>query len=466
MTRKMIGFITIMITVLVFAGATVQAETATTYNRVDEIMDWGAATTKLIVDLQADVPQGSVDNKSFSVSVVRKDSRLEEPLLEKGSLNVMKAYISDADGNSVETGHYVTLVMEVGPTVSLGSALNYGLDPVAGRKFNVWTQNSYTITQQKEIGDVASDLVAAEMDRYVRLMVDRFELSASSYQDEEYGQIDLTYAHYRPALDDKKHPLIIWLHGGGEGGTDATIPLSANKACAFASEQVQAYFGGAYVLVPQAPTKWMDARGEGTQSSGVKDNAISIYTRAVQDLVEHYVAEHPAIDPKRIYLGGCSNGGFLTVRLILDYPEYYAAAFPVCEALNGEYVSDEEVEGIVNMPIWFVTSATDTTVTPHIFALKLFNRLAKLGAPNIYISYLRRVVDESGQYETEAGTPYEYNGHWSWIYVYNNELSQVIDGTNTTGRLYGRSARQNNDVSQAVDAKVVSFMEWLAAQSK
>ena len=50
----------------------------------------------------------------------------------------------------------------------------------------------------------------------------------------------LGYALYEPEMDaDEKIPLIIWLHGGGEGGTDATIPLAANKSIAFASEEIQ-----------------------------------------------------------------------------------------------------------------------------------------------------------------------------------------------------------------------------------
>ncbi|MDS0526007.1 hypothetical protein NNC19_09980 [Clostridium sp. SHJSY1] len=37
--------------------------------------------------------------------------------------------------------------------------------------------------------------------------------------------------------------------------------------------------------------------------------------------------------------------------------------------------------------------------------------------------------------------PYEYNGHWSWIYVYNNECETIIDG------------------------EKIRIMEWMANQS-
>lgn len=452
----------VVIVALAFAALSVQAqeqegESTTTYNRIDEVMDWGAVTTKLIVDLQAEVPQGSVDPASFSVVVARSDARLEEPFLEEGERTVVDAYISDAEGNSVDTGSFATLVMEIGPEVTLGSALNYGMDPVANRNFNAWTQNDYVITQEKAIGDIDGGLVATEMDQYWRPLLDEFELASASYEDEEYGPIKLNYAHYTPAADDATHPLIVWLHGGGEGGTDATIPLAANKATAFASEEVQAYFDGAYVLVLQAPTRWMDTGLPTDRRMGVE----SIFTRAVQDLVENYVAEHPAIDTNRIYIGGLSNGGYLTIRLILDYPQYYAAAIAVAEPFVGDSASDAQLSKIVDLPLWFVTAATDQTVLGDQYPLNLYNRLMQLGASNTYMSFLPRVLDESGLYTDEDGAPYEYNGHWSWIYVYNNDLAQVMDGDTVAGQLFGQTVRQAPE-----GLNIVTILEWLAAQSK
>jgi predicted peptidase len=73
----------------------------------------------------------------------------------------------------------------------------------------------------------------------------------------------MSYAYFSPKEKQDKYPLIIWLHGGGEGGTDPTVPLLANRAANYASDEIQQYFGGAYVLVPQSPTRWMDS-GEGS----------------------------------------------------------------------------------------------------------------------------------------------------------------------------------------------------------
>lgn len=446
------------ISAVIFGPVTFAQDINTTYNRIDKVMDWGATTTHLIVDLGEDVRRGRVDEDTFDVHVRRSDSRLAEPFLEEGPRHVVDAYISDGNGNAVRTGRYATLVLEIGPSISLGNALNYGRDPELGRNINAWSQNEYTITQQEPIRGVDGTLVATEMDQYTQSGIDQFEFGSSSYDDEDYGLIEMQYAHFTPEEDRGQNPLIIWLHGGGEGGTDPTIPLAGNRADAFASEETQAYFNGAYVLVPQSPTRWMHGP-TGQQGSGVKEDALSIYTRAVQDLVETFVAGQPDIDTDRIYVSGASNGGWLTVRLVLDYPDYYAAALPVAEPLNLDYVSEEELQRIVDLPMWIVTAATDGTVEPEAFPIPLYSKLRSLGAGNVHLSILPDVSDMSGNYVSDDGTPYQYNGHWSWIPTYNNQLAYV-EGS---GQLYGPIVQE---VDRVGGREVVTVMEWLAAQSK
>jgi hypothetical protein len=77
------------------------------------------------------------------------------------------------------------------------------------------------------------------------------------------------------------------------------------------------------------------------------------------------------------------------------------------------------------------------------------------------MSFLPRVVDESGLYTDEDGAPYEYNGHWSWIYVYNNDLAQVMVGDTAAGQLFGQAVHQAPE-----GVNIVTILEWLAAQSK
>ncbi|RAS85702.1 prolyl oligopeptidase family serine peptidase [Priestia endophytica] len=399
------------------------------YRTVTEIHDWGAAITKVIVDLGRPVPKGSVTENTFKVHVVRSDSRLKNPFLEEGDRIVTKAYVSDKKGNpAVHTGKYAVLEMKIGPTVSLGSPLNYD---ETGTGLNAWIDNKYTITQQKDIATNAGTISGLVVDTYAggtRELVDDFKTGKGTYNN-----VTLSYASYTPAKDKAKNPLIIWLHGGGEGGKDATIPLSANKAVNFATEDIQSYFNGAYVLAPQAPTKWMD--GFTGQADGT-----SIYKESLMALIKDYVSKNPDIDPNRIYIGGASNGGYMTMLMIRDYPKYFAAAFPVCEGLNDTLITDTEIKKMKDTPIWFVTAKNDKILPPTINTIPTYDRLIGAKADNVHLTLFDNVHDTTGLYQNADGTPYEYDGHWSWIYVYNNKVETTIN------------------------RKKTNLMEWMAAQ--
>ncbi|MCM3163245.1 prolyl oligopeptidase family serine peptidase [Metabacillus litoralis] len=400
------------------------------YQTVTEIMDWGAAITKVIVDLGKPVPVDSVTKETFHVHVQRYDHRLENPFLQEGNRIVKNAYVSDKHGKPAEKmGQYAVLEMEVSPTLSLSSAINYDWK---GTGFNDWTDNQYTITQQKNIqtsDGTISELVIDTFTGGVRELVDDFTIGKAIYDN-----ITLTYADYSPAKNNEKNPLVIWLHGAGEGGTDPTIAIAGNKAANFASEEIQAYFDGAYVLAPQTPSFWMEGFtefGDGT----------SKYQKALMALIEDYVSQNKDIDHSRIYIGGDSNGGYMTMLMIRDYPEYFAAAFPTCEALKDSLITVEEIQKMKNLPIWFITAKTDKIVNPNLYTVPTYSRLIEAGAKNVHLSLFDHVIDTSGLYKNSDGTPYEYDGHWSWIYVYNNEVKNTINGKATT------------------------LMEWLAEQS-
>lgn len=413
---------------------------AKTYDKVNEIFDWGAATTKVIINVNQTIEQDMIDEDTFSVHVSRRDPRKgDEALLEQGERNILDAYVSDKDGNKVKRCSYVTLELEVGPNITLGSPLNY----YSGS--NVWIECDYTIKQEQPIQTTQGkieNLVYTSLEDTIIIGVDEFKSDSHAYVDNMFGDITMNYAYYEPAEDEVKNPLIIWLHGGGEGGTDTTIPLAANKATHFASDEIQNYFDGAYVLVPQSPTKWMDSGEEGKVSGATKTNATSKYTKALKSLIDEYIDQNSDIDQQRIYIGGASNGGFMTMRMIMDYPEYFAAAFPVCEGVKDEFVTDKDIEKIKDLPIWFICAATDKTLPAPIYTLPTYDRLIKAGSEDVHLSYFKNVQDTSGLYLQEDGTPYEYDGHWSWIYAYNNEVSTVINGESTT------------------------LMEWMAMQSK
>jgi predicted peptidase len=135
----------------------------------------------------------------------------------------------------------------------------------------------------------------------------------------------------------------------------------------------------------------------------------------------------------------------MTMKMILSYPGFFAAAYPVCEPYADSWISDAQIAGMKGTPIWFTQAKNDTTVDAARggYVLETHRRLVAAGAKNVHLSYWDKVEDLSGKYfEADGKTPYEYYGHWSWVYTLNNQCAEEIAGVRTT------------------------IMEWLAAQSK
>lgn len=399
------------------------------YTLIIEGHDWGPTVKKVVIPMSDVVTE--VNASDFKVAVMRSKEGVEmKPSEAKGGREVLFAYISDEKGNRLAEGNHVTLVLLVHPNNPLDSPIKYIFKE--GRGSNQWIDYSMIITHTptSKIWDTEADRIYTDLDR--------FDLKGTYTSD----GTTLSYGSFEPEGTFTKKPLIIWLHGGGEGGTDPSIALIANKATNYATDEIQSYFSGAYVLAPQTPTFWMQSES-GDYTRGDTDD---IYNRALFELIESYVAKHPKIDTDRIYIGGCSNGGYMSLKLILEHPNYFAAGYISALAFQNQYITDEQIERIKNVPIWFIHSKDDTTTVPEETVVPLYNRLIAAGAPNVHFSFYEHVVDLTGFY---GGKDYYFPGHWSWIYSHANDANFDF-----------------NKKPIVVNGRGVTIMEWLAAQKR
>lgn len=411
--KKMIGLISSVLTsmilcssVTVFASESVNI--TGTYNIVVEGFDWGPGVTKAIITLDSEV--SDVTKDMFNVQEVKNWFGG----VQSFDRTVINAYSSDEEGTRIENdSKYITIELGVNPDE--GNPFLYNIES----GFNTWA-NPYSLNitlaegAKLKVGDNTVNELKINSE-YIK----RETPTIDKFKEEVYyaeGDISMKYAHYEPEIDDNKNPLIIWLHGAGEGGSDTTINTLGNKVGALIAEDIQSQFGGAYVLVPQSPTMWMDMG-----DSNYTTNGSTIYLDSVMNLIENYVDMNEDIDTNKIYIGGCSNGGFMTMALILENPEYFAAAYPICEAFNDSWITEDKLEGIKDLPIWFTYAMNDLVVNPLGTSVATVNRLKNINAKDVKVSAFDNVVDTSGLYKDEEGNPYEYNGHWSWIYAFNDE---------------------------------------------
>jgi predicted peptidase len=153
----------------------------------------------------------------------------------------------------------------------------------------------------------------------------------------------------------KLYPLVICLHGAAGRGTDNEARGIEAYAVLKAPEMQAKH--PAFLLAPQCDKgfQWVDAPWA-KGSYNLDQVPESVYMKKVHALILQVMKDYP-VDPSRIYVTGQSMGGFGTWNIILNHPELFAAAIPICGG-----ASPAHAERIKNLPVQFFHGAKDTTV--------------------------------------------------------------------------------------------------------
>lgn len=201
-----------------------------------------------------------------------------------------------------------------------------------------------------------------------------------------YRQLD---SDYQPK---EKYPLVIFLHGAGERGSDNKKQLKWGVQN-FASDQ-NMKLHPSIIIAPQCPEKsnWCNY----SKSNVVYQSSPTKTMKLVIELIHHAIETLP-VDTNRIYITGLSMGGFGTFDAICRYPDLFAAAVPVC---GGGDIN--KASTIAHIPIWIFHGAMDATIDP-ILSQNMIEALTKTGAHPGY-------------------TQYPEVGHFSWISAYSDMM--------------------------------------------
>ncbi len=424
------------------------------YYQVIEVTDFGPYVTRLVLAMPRPVRAEELRPELFSVYVTLRQKngdtvelpknfiQRDEFVPSRGYRPVQKAYPSDRQGARTDgASRFVTLEMPFGPIWKCSAALAADFKSINGHE--QYTVNDYRVTLTGPLGEGDEALTGLVFDTPAGVFnpqAERFLKGKSSHP-----ALPIRYGYYVPERLDAKKALIVFLHGAGEGGQDLPIAWSGNKVTALTEEEIQRRFGGAFVLVPQCDTMWLD---DGSHQYG--DSGKSMYTEALKFLIDEFIEKNRAvIDPNRVYLGGDSNGGFMTLRMLMSYPDLFAAAFPICEAMIDTRVSDGDIARLKDIPLWFTHAKNDPVVVPEKYVLPTYERLMAAGAKNCHFTFWDKITDLHGTFQNEQGDPWEYMGHFAWIPVFNDDCRLDFDGKPVL-----------------VNGREVSLMEWLAAQSK
>lgn len=406
---------------------------------------WGPAADRAVLNCGKYIEESELDYKDFEVSVTYITDQYESSrfAIKKGERKVIGAYLCDAFGKRVEEkSRYVCVEFEIGEEVSNSNPFekNIVLKSTVSPVYGLRIKNGKLDTMNATITDIVSP-------------------KAGLFKSAEGGTDDLKlkYTYFKPENKTDKKPLIVWFHGIAEGMSDEYLPLLGTPACNLATDMIQSKFeNGAHVLVPACPTAWLetttvDANGIRVWESvdfdsfeealskpirgltdflGVTEEkekkettpvaTVSYYTETVKKIIDDYIRENPDVDTSRIYVGGCSAGGYMTLNMILQYPDFFAAGFPTCEAYIDSKLKDKDIKALAKIPLWFVHSKNDEVIKPKKHDEATVARIRKAGSKNIHFSYYNDVRDTTGLYKDADGNPMVFDTHSSWLYTLNN----------------------------------------------
>lgn len=190
----------------------------------------------------------------------------------------------------------------------------------------------------------------------------------------------LPYRLCKPlGYDSQKHyPLVLFLHGAGERGTDNLVQLK-HVVRIFATKKNQERYPS-FVVAPQCPVsaRWVEVDW-GADSHRQPEEASQPMALVVKLLAE--LDKAYSVDSKRRYVIGLSMGGFGTWDAISRYPDLFAAAVPICG--GGD---ETRAAAIAQIPVWVFHGGSDTTVKT-IRSRNMVAALRKAGGQPRYTEY-------------------------------------------------------------------------------
>ena len=190
---------------------------------------------------------------------------------------------------------------------------------------------------------------------------------------------ELAFALHVPKNTKQKKPLIIFLHGSGERGTDIELVKVHGPFKYLKSHNLNAY-----VLAPQCPeNEYWDAE--------------VLYQLIVK------IQKENNIDPNRIYLTGLSMGGWGAWNLAFAHPEMFAALVPIAGFVDR--VPMIETCKISGIPIRIFHGLLDDVVDVN-YSIAIYKKLKPCNSDI-------------------ALTIFDDAGHDSWTRVY--ESNEIYD---------------------------------------
>ena len=226
------------------------------------------------------------------------------------------------------------------------------------------------------------------------------------------GERQRKYSLFIPHNYDRRQswPVIMFLHGVGEGGTDAEHNLTVGLAPEVAERAATFKF---IVVFPQSASGNWDA----------DSNAAADAIAALEQVERDY-----NVDRDRVWLTGVSTGGYGTWAIGAKYKDHFTGLVPLCA-----FADNKDVDQLTDMPIWCFHNAGD----PFVLAAGSH-------------AMCEQINDKGGH---ARYTEYLAVGHDVWVRAYHKD--ELYDWMfNTRRSSFARGPNQTTITASAVGTAV------------
>ncbi len=209
-------------------------------------------------------------------------------------------------------------------------------------------QLSVTVRQTGEITFADGTTVSAWSDSYptepednVNLLVENFSLDTFPLSNGS----EMMYALYLPEGYDENeaYPLVLFMPDATGEGDDAYLALTESLGGVIWTTEEWQSEHETIVLVPQYV------------SNNTEDPALTM------ELLE-YIADAYGVDRTREYLVGQSSGTIRSIKLMIDYPDEFAAGLLVAGQTDSAYT--DRMADLASQHIWMICSEGDARAYP------------------------------------------------------------------------------------------------------
>lgn len=227
--------------------------------------------------------------------------------------------------------------------------------------------------------------------------LDAMEYSSFRYKSEKQNlSVVMPFRVYYPSDYDinskKQYPILFFLHGYGECGTDNVQQVRVNDVDNQLLKRVIEK-DNCIIVAPQCREEsmynWIGVNKKWTTGSRYSLPANpTISLEAATALLNSFL-DSGKVDRNRVYLSGLSMGGYGTWEMLVRNPDMFAAAIPVCGAgfPNLGYT-------LVDVNIWTFHGTDDPTV-PFSGTQDMYNAIVNAGGKLINMTLYQGVQHNS-----------------------------------------------------------------------